>query len=772
MIRRNTIPIENYAWTEKDAGTYFCSFFSVFGHIVLLIFLLLAPLAYVQAEEARTDDEPRIALVLQGGGALGIAHIGVIKIIEELGIPIDIVVGTSMGSIIGGLYSIGYTSADLESLVHDTNWLNLFFDNAYAFNEPIWERMDKSRYFSSFIFDRNGIKLPNSLLSDHKILSYFDILTLSESTPSNFDSFPRQFRAVAADVATGERVVLSSGSLPDAMRASMGIPGIFAPYYVDGRYLIDGGIVDNLPIDVARELGADFIIAIQLSGTSQFSDEEINRSPFAAVSSSIDILIYQNIRHQLDAADYVLHIDLDGYQAGDFLKSEEILTIGEETARSHLSDFLGVKQKILDMGRREEEGIVEKPSLAPVDLITVKGGDEGTRVKVHDQLRDLVDQNLETQSLLNFLSNLNNRGNYQSLRLSRFIQEDGRSALNLRLGEQEKKENQIMIGYSSASTYSDSINSKDIISAAFVFRGLFTSNSKFTVGFDMNAQPGLSVSFLQPLGQAFYLNLGYSASTENNIYLSNSLDQYSFQFRRSSSRLEIGFAPSPYYDFIVGYRHDTTDIEEDSEMTTVPMLTGEFNILTLDSFIFPQSGIYFNAIFNYVIPNIEESHEAKIFETSGSVVIPCFIDPVSFELEWQGGTDFSIDGDDTAVAPSGFKPSLRNRRMFPGEMYAAERTGSYVAGMSVMGKYHINWRSKDLGVPIFALLHGAMGYTFQNRDDIRHAEDYRYWNADWGMGIRLNDAFGIMLRVGMSGGFVDDATKGFVAVDIGSFGVR
>ncbi|MFH2113769.1 MAG: patatin-like phospholipase family protein, partial [Spirochaetota bacterium] len=252
--------------------------------LALLFCCLLSLHAQVEASDAiavpgSIPERPTVALVLEGGGALGLAHIGVITAIEALGIPVDIVVGTSMGAIVGGLYAIGYDSAGLETMAAETDWLDLFSENLPARSDPYKSRESQSRYFASVQFDRYGLRGSGGLLTGMKILTYMDCLVSGIPSPVDFDTLPRRFRAVATDISTGKAVVLRDGSIADAMRASMGIPGVFAPHRIDGLFLMDGGIVDNLPVDVARDLGADVVIAVDLLGGFDSNRKTLERTP-------------------------------------------------------------------------------------------------------------------------------------------------------------------------------------------------------------------------------------------------------------------------------------------------------------------------------------------------------------------------------------------------------------------------------------------------------------------------------------------------------------
>lgn len=207
---------------------------------------------------------PKVAVVLSGGGAKGFCHVGVLKVLEKEGIPIDIVVGTSIGSIVGGMYAIGYTPEQIEQFCRDQDWGSMLTDKIpRRYLSPNEQTMDQ-RFILSLPLSRKRAPLPQGVIQGQNILDYF--CGLSSNIPENadFSKFPRAFACVATDLESGEKVIMKNGSLPTAMYASMAIPGAFAPCHRDGRLLVDGGLVDNFPLDVAKSMGADIIIGVDI----------------------------------------------------------------------------------------------------------------------------------------------------------------------------------------------------------------------------------------------------------------------------------------------------------------------------------------------------------------------------------------------------------------------------------------------------------------------------------------------------------------------------
>src|SRR6476659_1019133 len=212
------------------------------------------------------DTRPRIGLALGGGGARGIAHISVLREIERQHIPIDCIAGTSMGSLVGGLYASGVSVDQMEHLVASTDWPRLFDDSIDRPERSFRRKLDDRDHLATLgVGVRGGeLRVSPGLLQGERILGMLERETLGVSTIDDFDRLPIPFRAVATDLNSGEAVVLGRGSLPMAMRASMSIPGVFQPAEVDGRVLVDGGLADQVPIDVVRAMGADIVIAVDV----------------------------------------------------------------------------------------------------------------------------------------------------------------------------------------------------------------------------------------------------------------------------------------------------------------------------------------------------------------------------------------------------------------------------------------------------------------------------------------------------------------------------
>jgi len=310
--------------------------------LLLVVALLATALAGARSAGAQDADRPRVGLVLGGGGARGAAHVGVLQVLEELRVPVDVVVGTSMGSIIGGLYAVGYAPDEMARIFQEARWDLLLSDepprDAYWFRR----RQDDRRFLVDLELGwrDGGPALPPGLILGRNIELFLGQLLLPAASTTDFDELRLPFRCIAADLADGSTVILEGGSLAHAIRASMSIPGVFAPVELDGRVLVDGGVVDNVPIDVARSLGADVVIVVDVS--TPLGDATAFRSLFGVSGRVVGLLTAANQAASLDslrAGDIGIRPELEGVGTLGFDRAVDAIEIGRRAAEDARASF-------------------------------------------------------------------------------------------------------------------------------------------------------------------------------------------------------------------------------------------------------------------------------------------------------------------------------------------------------------------------------------------------------------------------------------------------
>lgn len=725
------------------------------------------------AQDSDGTPRPTVALVLEGGGALGFAHIGVIKVIEKHGIPIDLIVGTSMGASIGGFYALGYDSTRLKEVALSIDWDDILSEQDTLFDERYLDRIDRSRYFARIDFDRHGFKVPSSLLSGRKMLYYLDRLTLGVSSPTDFDSLPRRFRAVATDIATGERVVIDHGSLADAMRASMGVPGILAPYRIGDRYLVDGALVDNLAVSVARDLGADLIIAVNLDKRITFKPESLNRNPLETMSRSIDIMIRSNVQRQLMDADLAVRVDLSGYDSGDYKKAVEIIDLGKKAADEMHEEFNTLKSKLGPLSDYAAD--IHRRDQTPIIRVKIEGGDSKDYERAYALFAPLAGTLLIDSKLEEAVATLEAMGRYEYIRLRRTT-EESEPTLTVELQKREAPGHSIRLGIDYNSTYSSSNLSNAGVSFSLVFRSLITENSRLTINAKMMDSPAVELVMLQPLGGNLFVEGFLLAQQKTDTFFNSSSSLSLQQTKIVETGINLGTNPVSWAEFAAGVRYQ---LAQAAQNPLIPagdalesVLIGNifFSAYRLNSPIFPTTGF---SILSRYDQSLIQSGSSSMFHilTIEGLFIPDFKIPLSFALWGKAGTDFSEYADAAGAAPLYHKPSLFNRQFFPGPLGAREQLGSHIASIGTEIKYQLKGAIWAAGFPSFALLQASQGTVLPDLANFDRAFDFTHWTGTIGLGARLNDGFGALLRVGGTYGF-DKEFHLFIAFDMGALGSR
>jgi NTE family protein len=307
---------------------------NLFSRIVVLTMFVLSAAGSARAQSGgpQAQTRPRIGLALGGGSARGIAHVGVLEWFEEHHIPIDFIVGTSMGGLVAGAYASGMTPAEIRQLMKTADWDLMFLSDSPYKYKTFRRKQDKRDFPSQLEFGlKHGVSLPGALNPGQQIALLLDRIALPYGDLTSFDDLPTPFRAVATDLRKGEVVVLGRPPLARAMRATMSIPGVFAPVNWDAWLLVDGGVLNNVPANVVRQLGADIVIAINV-GADVGDEKAQTASLLALLGKTIDTMMTTSTRQALASADLIIDPDLKGLTSMSWRASDELADRGYKAA--------------------------------------------------------------------------------------------------------------------------------------------------------------------------------------------------------------------------------------------------------------------------------------------------------------------------------------------------------------------------------------------------------------------------------------------------------
>lgn len=483
---------------------------------------------------------PRIGLVLSGGGARGFAHIGVLRVLRELKVPIDVVTGTSMGSIIGGLYAAGYSADELDAVVRGTDWEGIF-NNRPPRSELDWRRKeDDYKNLSNFevgIID-GGLTLPRGLAGTQQLEFFLRSLSAPGKSIRNLDQLPVPFAAIGTDLENGKRVLLQKDvSLSTAMRASMSVPGAFPPVEVGGRLLVDGGVVDNLPVEAARAMGAQIIIAVNV-GTPLLPRDKL--TDIVNVAGQLILMMgLENVDRSIASlrpGDVLITPELDKLGSSDFSKGEQIVAAGEEAARRVVARLaqLGMPEAAFASHEQQRTRLVRNEKPTQVDEVRVASMRTVNPRVLEAQANDLTGRELTAQQIAPTLDRIYSSGDFEVVSYS-LIESGGRTTLLITPFEKSWGYNVLRFGGNVQSNLNDD-NTFNLL-LAHSWRWMNRYGAEWRNEIQIGNTRRLMSEWYQPLGVGspwFVLPRVESTRSESDLYFNDIL------LTRFETRSEIG----------------------------------------------------------------------------------------------------------------------------------------------------------------------------------------------------------------------------------------
>lgn len=586
--------------------------FRISLRLTFLLALLLepsvpaAPAAEEGAQSTRPSRRPRVGLVLSGGGSRGVAHIGVLKALEELRVPIDYIAGTSMGAIVGGLYASGMSPEEIEALLAHADWRYLLSDapprESRSFRDK--ERDARLNQNLQIGISRGGdLQLPVGFISGQKLLTKLRELTLPVRAVKDFDRLPIPFRAVATDLATGEKVVLDSGRLAEAMRASMAVPGVFTPYQIGHRSLVDGGLSSNLPIETVRGMGADIVIAVDVR--PELKPAEELGSALAVTNQMLDILIQRETLAQirtLGAGDVYLRLDLPEAGSTDFAGSVANIPVGYEETMAHAGELIRLAVPNEQFKSYLAAQRVQRSSGIEISFLEFPGASGVVRQSLEQQISFGADERVELWKLQEKLLGLEGFRNTEVIDF-RVIEEDGKYGLLLETAPKSRGPNYLNAGFDF--DYSSSGQTDANLLLSFRMTELNRLGAEWETFLSVGDLTRVYSEVYQPLEASRRFFVAGSALYANEfINAIDAVDQrLGFRRQEIEARVDAGLRLGQAGELRLGYTRGFTRIGRTHGLA--PDARGGFGrgevraavtIDTLDRANFPTSGLFGTAV--------------------------------------------------------------------------------------------------------------------------------------------------------------------------------
>ncbi len=476
----------------------------------LLLFIGIFLFPTMSSGQVANSHRPKIGLVLSGGGAKGLAHIGVLKVLEEAGIRPDYIGGTSMGGIVGGLYAIGYSVDSLEKIAKTTKWSYYLTDDIPRRSITLEEKEDHDRFVLTIPVAQEGIKIPGGVINGQNIENLLNQLCSPVYDVRNFNDFQIPFMCNATNIENGREVVFHEGYLPAVLRATMAIPSIFNPIELNNQLLVDGGLVNNFPVERVKEMGADYIIGVDV-GFQYYNKDQLN-SMFRIIEQSLFFYGEGNTTKNRALCNIVITPSLGKFNAGSFGSADSIIALGESAARKILPQLIALADSLkkLDAGFGLKQNTFESSDSIVLSEIYVEGLEHVSAELLEGKLQIPLHKNVSIAEIGNAVDRLFSSFYFE--KVSYELIKTG-SGIRLLLKVKENEGGSIRFGL-----HYDS-NNKSAILLNTTFRNLLMNGSKFAINGTVGDNPFFKIEFFKNNGWKPGFGVAFQSSrTEGFMY--------------------------------------------------------------------------------------------------------------------------------------------------------------------------------------------------------------------------------------------------------------
>ncbi len=559
-------------------------------------FSLIVLLPWRAYPQTTVNPRPRIGVALEGGGALGLAHIGVLQWFEENRIPVDYIAGTSMGGLVAGIYATGMRPNEIHRLVSKIDW-NDTIAGKIPFEALSYRRKEDLRAFQNGIELglRDGLSLPAGLTSDKNITFLLDRETLAYSRLKSFDDLPVPFRCVATDLTSGKPVVFKDGPLGEALRATMSLPAVFPPVRRDGTLYADGGLLDNLPVDLVKQMGADIVIAVNLSD-EPFRPQD-NHSMVSILQRSISLMITVNALRSIEKADVVISVDLSTYTSGSYAAAEAIIARGYAAAARKSSLLTRLSMDKSEWGMYLAAREARRIQSVPIpQFVRVDGVEPALSHGIENTLAPNIGRPVDPGRLERDINLIAGNGRYYGLSYG-LTELDGQPGLMLRANPKEYAPPLLNLGF--LVDGSDINNVRWSMSARITALDVGGIRSEWRTDISAGAIWGITTEYYKPLTSTtkwFVAPQVSGTSIPFDLYNRTSL-LASYRIRQAGGGLDLGYAIDRFSEIRFGYNAGYLQSSLSVGDPLLPTPSGRFGIASvrydldrLDNPVVPRDG--------------------------------------------------------------------------------------------------------------------------------------------------------------------------------------
>lgn len=628
--------------------------------LIVLTFLTVQ----LSAQESVEKKDLKVGLVLSGGGAKGLAHVSVLKVLEEAGVRVDYISGTSMGAIVGALYAAGYKAAQLDSIMRSIDFDIILSDNLPRRSKPFYEKESGEKYALILPITDKKVGIPKAISEGQNVLNLLTELTQHVNHINDFSKLPIPFVCVATNLETGKQEILKEGFLPEAVKASGSFPTLLAPVEIDGKLLTDGGIVNNFPVDEVIAMGADIIIGVDIQ--SALGDKEEMNSALKILNQIVGFQMYKTLEHKYEKVDLLIKPEMKNFNVVSFDEIEGIIEAGEVASREKLEELKQIAQQQSSVRNKTIE--TDHMEKLHIDNIEIEGNNKYTKAYILGKLNIKKRDTTSYKMLVENVNNLFGTGNFENIQF-KIEKTKGGSTVKFKVTE-HRVSNFLKLGLHYDDLYKTgillNITSKHVLYKNDVISGDVILGDNLRYNFNYFIDNGFYTSFgIRSRYNSFQSNVRFDEANVNKISLQYEDFTNQFYFQTVFNRkFAIGVGAEAkrikaYTETISSVEENFTSTDEDRlffDKSNYYNLISYMKLDTYDKKYFQKKGFFLDVDLRWYLASSDYNENFKPFShIKGKIgFVHTFFDKLSMHLISEAGStigdnenrtlDFNVGG--------------------------------------------------------------------------------------------------------------------------------